>query len=76
MRPVCEYGSVAVMSTTATHLSKLNAVQKMAEKLSECAFPLLYSHREASAVGLLCKLLDLQCRGPLQQFYPTLPLFH
>ena len=35
--------------------------------------------REASAVGLLCKLLDFRGRGPLQQFYPssaTTPLTH
>ena len=27
------------------------AIQKMAEKLSECTFPSLHSHCEASAVG-------------------------
>ena len=51
----------------------------MAEKLSECAFPSLHSRREASVVDLLCKLLDFQGRGPLQQFCPTFstaPLTH
>lgn len=33
---------------------KLDAMQKMAEKLSDCTFPSLHSHCETSAVGLLC----------------------
>ena len=52
-RPVYEYRSVAVVGTAATHLSKLDAIQKMAEKLSECTFPSLHSCSEVSAVGLL-----------------------
>ena len=67
------------MDAAATHLSKLDAVQKMAEKLSECAFPLLHSRRGASAVGVLSKLLDFRGRGPLQQFcltFATAPLTH
>ena len=70
---------VVVMGTTVTHLSKLDAVQKMAEKLSECAFPSLHSGHEASAVGLFCKLLDFRGQGPLHQFCPTFataPLTH
>ena len=29
---------------------------------------MLQSHRAASAIGLLCKLLDFRGRGPLQLF--------
>ena len=67
------------MGAAASHLSTLNAVQKRAEKLSDCTFPSLHSHHEASAVGLLCKLLDFRGQGPLQQFCPsfaTTPLIH
>ena len=79
VRPICEYGNVAIMGAAASHLSTLDAVQKRAEKLSDCTFPSLHSRREASAVGLLCKLLDFRGRGPLQQFFPsfaTTPLTH
>jgi len=58
VRPVCEYGSVAIMGASATHLSKPDSIQKMAERFSGCKFPSLHSHREASVVRLLCKLLD------------------
>ena len=55
VRPVCEYGNVGAC---ATHLSSLDIIQKMAEKLSECTFSSLHSHCAGSAVGLFCKLLD------------------
>jgi len=67
------------MGAAVSYLSKLDAVQKKAEKLSDCTFPSLHSHREASAVGLFCKVLDFRGRGPLQQFCPafaTTPLTH
>ena len=70
VRPVCEYGGI--MGASAVHLHKLDSVQKMAKKLREVTFSSLSAHREASAIGLLCKLLDSQCQGPLQTFCPTL----
>jgi len=50
VRPVCKYGGVAFMGASATHLSKLDRVQQLAEKLCGCVFPALQSHR---AIGLL-----------------------
>ena len=44
----------------------------MAERFSGCKFPLLHSRREASAVGLLCKLFDSRGQGPLQHFCPAI----
>ena len=58
VRPVCEYGSVAIMGASATHLSKLDSIQKMAERFCGYELPSLHSLCKASAVGLLCKLLD------------------
>ena len=72
VRPVCEYGDVTFMGASATHLHKLDAVQTAAEKLCQTAFPSLLSCHKASAIGLLCKLLDSHCRQPLQIFCPTL----
>ena len=68
VRPVYEYGSVAIMGASATHLSKLDSIQKMAERFCGCEFPSLHSHCKASAVGLLHKLLDNWGQGPLQHF--------
>ena len=48
----------------------LNLTQKMAERFCGCEFPSLHSRCKASAVGLLCKLLDSWGRGPLQDFCP------
>ena len=46
------------MGTSAVHLHKLDAVQKAAERLCQISFQPLSSRRKASAIGLLCKLLD------------------
>ena len=72
VRPVCEYGSVIFMGASAVHLHKLDAVQKAAERLCQVSFQPLSSRRKASAIGLLCKLLDFHCQQPLQNFRPTL----
>ena len=65
-----QYGSVIFMRASVTHLWKLDSVQQAAERKCQVTFPLLSSRQKASAIGLLCKLLDGQCRGPLQNFCP------
>ena len=37
-RPICEYGNVVFMGASATHLHKLDSIQKMAEKLCGTTF--------------------------------------
>ena len=54
------------MGVSVTHLHKLDSIQKMAERLCGTTFLSLASHCKASSIGLLCKLLDSQCQGPLQ----------
>jgi len=44
----------------------------MAERLCGTTFLSLASHRKASFIGLLCKLLDSRCWGPLQSFCPII----
>ena len=66
VRPVCEYGGVAFVGASATHLSK---VQKLAERMSGRVFPMFQSRRAVNANGLLYKLLDFRGRGPLQLFF-------
>ena len=74
VRPVCEYGSVAIMGASTTHLSKLDAIQKMAEKLSsltaflpcgQCCGPTLY-------ISYLISEVD----GLYNHFVQLLPLLH
>jgi len=72
VRPICEYGNVAIMGAAASYLCKLDAVQKKAEKLSDFTFPSLHSRREASAVGLLFKLVG----GLYNSFVQLLPPLH
>ena len=60
------------MGASATHLHKLDLIQKMVERLCGTTFLSLASCRKASSIDLLCKLLDLRCRGPLQNFCPVL----
>ena len=60
------------MGASATHLHKLDLIQKMAERLCGTTFLSLTSRRKASSIGLLCKLLDLRRQGPLQNFCPIL----
>ena len=50
------------MGALAKHLSKCDKVQKLTERISGGAFPALQPRRAASAIGLLCKLLDLHGR--------------
>ena len=60
------------MGASVTHLHKLDSIQKMAERVCGTTFMSLASRRNASSIGLLCKLLDLWCRRPLQNFCPVL----
>ena len=68
MRPVAEYGSVLMMGVSSSQLSKLDCVQHFAEILCLLQFTPLHSHRNATAIGLICKLLDGNYREQLQKF--------
>ena len=65
IRPIMEYGNVAIMGASATQLSRLDAVQNAATSLCRTSFVSLQCRRHAAAVGLLLKLLDCHCRGLL-----------
>ena len=72
VRPVCEYANIIFMDAFATHLYKLDLVQKMAGRMCNTTFSSLATHCNVSFIGLFCNLLDLQCREPLQNFCPIL----
>ena len=70
IRPMMEYGNVAVMGTSATQLSRLDTIQNATTKLCHISFVSLQHHHHAAAVGLLLKLLDGHCRELFQTFCP------
>ena len=72
VRPICEYCNIIFMGASVTHLHKLDSIQKIAERVCGTTLMSLASRRNTSSIGLLCKLLDLQCRRPLQNFCPVL----
>ena len=68
---VAEYCGILLLGVSATQLSKLDRMQQFAEWLCSTSFVPLSRHCYASALGLLCKLLDGTCREHLQMFCPT-----
>ena len=62
IRPMMEYGNVAIMGTSATQLSGLDAIQNVTTSLCQTSFVPLQCHRHATTVRLLLKLLDCCCR--------------
>ena len=71
IRPIMEYGNVAIMGASATQLGRLDVVQNAATSLCQTSFVPLQCCRHAAAVGLLLKLLDCHFRGLLQTFCPN-----
>ena len=72
IRPMLEYGSVQYMGAKASHLKKLDVVQRAAERIRNFEVPSLRLRREAAAVSFTLKLLDGAGRGVLANYAPTL----
>ena len=72
IRPIMEYGSLAWMGASATHMEKLDAVQATAMKIGCFKVESLGSRREAAAAAFACKLLDGGGRGVLKEYVPEL----
>jgi hypothetical protein len=72
IRSVMEYGCLSYFGASKTHLAKLDAVQKRAERICGCKFESLQGRRDAASFGLICKLLDDGGRGDLNLFKPEL----
>ena len=54
------------------YLQRLDRIQATAERLCGHSFTALGDRRKAAAFGLVCKLLDGECIGQLQQMCPDL----
>ena len=70
IRPIMEYGSVCFMGAKPTHLGKLDAIQRTAEKIGKFKVESLAQRRNAAAITLTCKLLDGRGRGVLREYVP------
>ena len=72
VRSVMEFGNLEYMSAADTHLARLDTVQRSAQRICGSIFESLEVRREAAVFGLVCKLLDGDGRGGLNEFVPQL----
>ena len=70
IRPTLEYGSILYSGAALSHLNRLERLQARVENMCGLAFPSLTTRRNASILGLTCRLLAGEGRGSLQSFCP------
>ena len=70
IRPILEYGSILYSGAALSHLNRLERLQARVENMCGLAFPSLTTRRNASILGLTCRLLAGEGRGSLQSFCP------
>ena len=70
IRPMLEYGSILYSGAAMTHLNRLDSFQARIENMCGITFPPLTNCRNASILGLTCRLLAGEGRGNLQIFCP------
>ena len=72
VRSTLEYGNLEYFAAAPGYLQRLDRIQATAERLCGHSFTALGDRRKAAAFGLICKLLDGECIGQLQQMCPVL----
>ena len=72
VRSVLEYGLLEYFAAAPGYLSKLDKVQRVAQRMCGIEFTALGDRREAAAFGLICKLLAGDCVEQLQMQCPVL----
>ena len=70
IRPSFEYGAILYSGAGQSHLAHLNSFQAHVENMCGISFPPLIVHRNASILGLTCRLLAGEGRGNLFTFCP------
>ena len=73
IRPALEYGNILYAGAAFTHLQRLDRLQSRIEQTCCSHFQSLFHRRNASIIGLVCRLLAGEGRGNLQNYCP---LFH
>ena len=72
VRSSMEYGCLQYLGAADSHLSKLDRIQRRAERICQYQFTSLSRRRHAALYGFTCKLLDGRGRGELQNYMPEL----
>jgi len=72
VRSILEYGNLEYLAAAPGYLQRFDRIQERAEKMCGRQFTALADRRKAAAFGLVCKLLDGECIGQLQQMCPSL----
>ena len=70
IHPVLEYGCIVYSGAALTHLNRLDQFQARVENICGFTFHSLTDHRNASILGLTCRLLAGEGHGNLQSFCP------
>ena len=60
------------MGASATHINKLDVIQRTAQELGRFEVESLESRRKAAAVSLVLRMLEGDCRPGLLEFTPEL----
>ena len=68
VRPALEYGSILYAGAASTHLQRLDRLQSRIEQTCCSHFQSLLHRRNASIIGLVCRLLAGEGRGNLQNY--------
>ena len=63
--PALEYGSILYAGAASTHLQRLDRLQSRIEQTCSSHFQSLLHRRNASIIGLVCRLLAGEGRGNL-----------
>ena len=70
IRPALEYGNILYAGAAFTHLQRLDRLQSRMEHTCCSHFQSLLHRRNASIIGLVCRLLAGEGRGNLQNYCP------
>ena len=72
VRSTLEYGNLEYFAAVPGYLQRLDRIQATAEWLCGHSFTAIGDRRKVAAFELVCKLLDGECVGQLQQMCPDL----
>ena len=70
IRPVLEYGNILYTGAASSHLQCLDHLQNRIQQTCCSTFQSLSHHRDAAIIGLVCRLLNGEGRGNLQDYCP------
>ena len=70
IHPVLEYGNILYTGAASGHLQRLDHLQNRIQQTCCSTFQSLSHRRNAAIIGLICRLLNGEGRGNLQDYCP------